>query len=43
METEDNTMKDHSTSLPLPPQPPTPKWDLDDIIFRGERWQASDR
>lgn len=36
-------MDEHTTPiLTLPPQP-APQDDLDDLIFRGEGWLASDR
>lgn len=34
----------NKTLLPLPPQGPSPCGpDLDDLIFQGEGWLASDR
>ncbi len=36
-------MNDNKNMLPLPPSPPPRGPDLDDLIFQGEGWLASDR
>ena len=37
-------MNDNKSTLPLPPERPRPcGHDLDDLIFQGEGWLASDR
>ena len=36
-------MNEESNSILILPERPAPKGDLDDLIFRGEGWMASDR
>ena len=40
---EEISMDEHKPLLPHLPQEPGPRDDLDDLIFRGEGWLASDR
>ena len=36
-------MNEQSTRIPPLPRQPDPRADVDDLIFRGEGWLASDR
>jgi hypothetical protein len=41
-----NTMDDEKNMIPILPATPagqTPRKDVDDLIFQGEGWRASDR